>query len=48
MLRMDENTSQQSNEKLLTKENLRLLSDSTTKQASTAPTWGIEAGALNR
>ena len=34
--------------KLLTKENLLLLFDSTTKQARTAPTWGIEAGALNR
>ena len=28
--------------------NLQLLSDSTTKRARTAPTWGIEAGALNR
>ena len=48
MLWMDENTSPQSNEKLLTKENLQLLCDVTTKQASTASTWGIEAGALNR
>ena len=48
MLWMDENVSQQSNEKLLTKENLQLLFDSTTKQARTAPTWGIEPGALNR
>ena len=48
MLWMDENMSQQSNEKLLMKENLRLLFDSTTKQARTAPTRGIEAGALNR
>ena len=45
---MDENVSQQSNEKLLMKENLQLLFDSATKQASTAPTKGIEAGALNR
>ena len=28
--------------------NLQLLFDSTTKQARTAPTWGIEAGALSR
>ena len=28
--------------------NLQLLFDSTTKQARTAPTWGIEAGTLNR
>ena len=48
MLWMDENASQQSNEKSLMKENLQLLFDSTTKQARTAPTWGIEAGALNR
>ena len=34
--------------KLLTMENLQVLFDSTTKQARTAPTWGIEAGALNR
>ena len=46
MLWMDENTSQQSDEKLLMKENLQLLFDSTTKQARTAPTWGIEAGVL--
>ena len=45
---MDENVSQQSNEKLLTKENLQLLDDSTTKLARTAPTWGIKGGALNR
>ena len=38
MLWMDENASQQSNEKLLMKENLQLLFDSTTKQARTAPT----------
>ena len=48
MLWMDENVSQQSNKKLLTKENLQLLDDSTTKQARTAPTLEIEAGALNR
>ena len=35
-------------QKFLMKENLQLLFDSTTKQARTAPTWGIEAGALNR
>ena len=36
--------------KSLTKENLQLLFDSTTKLklARTAPTWGIEAGVLNR
>ena len=39
MLWMDENESQQSNKKLF---------DSTSKQARTAPTWGIEAGVLNR
>ena len=48
MLWMDENVSQQSNEKSLMKENLHLLFDSTTKQARTAPTWGIEAGVLSR
>ena len=48
MLWMDENTSPQSNKKSLTKENLQLLFDSTTKQARTAPARGIEAGALNR
>ena len=42
MLWMDENMSQQSNEKSLTKESLQLIFDSTTKQAR------IEAGALNR
>ena len=45
---MGENMSQQSNEKSLMKENLQLLFDSTTKLARTAPTWGIETGALNR
>ena len=48
MLWMDENASPKSNKKLLTKENLQLLDDSTTKQARAAPAWGIEAGALNR
>ena len=48
MLCMDENMSQQSNKKSLMKENLQLLFDSTTKQARTAPTHGIKAGALNR
>ena len=45
---MDENVSQQSNKKLLMKENLQLLFASTTKEARTAPTRGIETGALNR
>ena len=48
MLWMDENVSQQSNKKSLTKENLQLLFDSTTKLARTAPAQGIETGALNR
>ena len=48
MLWMDENASQQSKEKSLMKENLQLLFVSTSKQARTAPTRGIEAGALNR
>ena len=48
MLWMDEITSQQSNKNRLQKENLHLLFDSTTKQARTDPTQGIEAGALNR
>ena len=47
MLWMDENASQQSNEKLRTKENLQLLGE-TTKLARTASTGGIEAGAPNR
>ena len=47
MLWMDENLSQQS-KKLLMMESLQLLFDSTTKQARTAPTQSIEAGALNR
>ena len=45
---MDENMSQQSNEKSLMKENLQHHRESTTKLARTAPTWGIESGALNR
>ena len=48
MLWMDENASQQSNKKLLTKENSQVLFDSTTKQTRTAPTQGIEAGVLTR
>ena len=48
MLWTDENASQQSNEKSLTKENLPLLGETTTKLARTASTWGIEKGALNR
>ena len=35
-------------QKLLMKENLQLLDDSTTKLARTDSTWGIDAGALNR
>ena len=45
---MDENMSPQSNGKSLTKENLQLFFDSTNKLARTAPTQGIETGALNR
>ena len=45
---MDENVSQQSNKKSLMMGNLQLLFDSTTKQARTAPTQGLEAGVLNR
>ena len=48
MLWMDENVSQQSNEKLLMKENLQLLAETTTKLARTVSTWRIETGALNR
>ena len=48
MLWMDEDASQQSNEKSLMKENLQLLGETTTKLATTAPTWGIEAGVLDR
>ena len=44
MLWMDENTSQKSNKKLLAKENLQLLGETTTKLARTASTQGIEAG----
>ena len=45
---MDENASQQSNKKLLTKEKLQYHRESTTKLARSVPTWGIETGALNR
>ena len=48
MLWMYENMSQHSNEKSLTKENIQLLFDSTTKLARTAPTQGIETGVLKR
>ena len=48
MLWMDENMSQQSNEKSLMKENLQLLGETTTKLARTASTWGTETGTLNR
>ena len=48
MLWMDENMSQQSNKKIADDENLQLLFDSTSKQARTPHTQGIEAGALNR
>ena len=48
MLWMDENSSQQSNKKMLMKENLQLLGETTTKLARTASPPGIETGALNR
>ena len=48
MLWKDENASQQSNEKLLTTENLQLVGETTTKLARTASTQGIDAGALKR
>ena len=48
MLWMDENASQQSNKKLLMMENLQLLGEISTKLTRTAPTWGIDAGVLNR
>ena len=35
-------------QKSLTMENLQLLNEITTKLARIAPTWGIEAGVLNR
>ena len=44
----DENTSQQSNKKLLTTEDLQLVGETTTKLARTASTQGIDAGALKR
>ena len=47
MLSMDENMTQQSNEKSLTKEDLQLLGEATTKRARTVSTWGIETGVLN-
>ena len=47
MLWMDENASQQSNKKLLTKQNLQLLLIQQPQLARTAPTWGIETGVLN-
>ena len=47
MLWMDENASQQSNEKSLMKENLQLLAETTTKLARTVSTQGIETGVLN-
>ena len=48
MLWMDENASQQSNEKSLMTENLQLLDETTAKLARTASTWGKDAGVLNR
>ena len=48
MLWMDEKCKSTIKQKSLTKENLQLLIDSTTKLARTAPTQGIETGALNR
>ena len=48
MFWMDENVSQQSNNKIANDENLQLLFDSTSKQARTAHMQGIEAGVLNR
>ena len=40
--------SQQSYKKSLTKENLQLLAETTTKLARTVSTQGIETGVLNR
>ena len=48
MLWMDENASQQSNNKLLMMENLQLLGETKPKLARTASTQRIDAGALNR
>ena len=48
MLWMDENTSQQSNKKLLMMMNLQILLDATPKLSQIVPTWVIETGALNR
>ena len=48
MLMMDENTSQQSNKKNADDGKLTIALYITTKQDRIAPTWGIEAEALNR
>ena len=48
MLWMDENASEPIKQKSLMMEKLRLLNDSTTKQARTTSTRGIEVGVLNR
>ena len=48
MLWMDENMSQQSNEKSLMKENLQLHGETTTKLATTASMHRIETDVLNR
>ena len=45
---MDENVSQQSNKKSLTKENLQYHRESTTKLDRTVPTQRTETGVLNR
>ena len=45
---MNENTSQQSNEKSLMKENLQYHGEATMKLARNVPTWGKETGALKR
>ena len=44
---MDTLARQQSNIKLLLTENLRMLFESTTKQARTGSPWGPESGVLN-
>ena len=48
MLWMDGNVSQQSNKKLLMKEILQLLGETTTNLTRTASTRRIETGVLNR
>ena len=48
MLWMDENMSQQSNKKLLRKQNLQYRNESTTELARTGSAWGTESGVLNR